>query len=79
MGPRKQYTAAFKAQVAVEAIKGYQTLNELASTYGVHRVQVAQWKRQTLAALTEALARRRARAAEEAEALPARLYQGSGN
>ena len=78
MRQRKQHTAEFKAQVAVEAIKGYQTLNELASQYGVHPVQVAQWKRQALAALPEAFASRRARAAEEAEALQARLYQEIG-
>ena len=56
MGPRKQHTAAFKAEVAVEAIRGYQTLNEVASQYGVHPVQVAQWKRQALAALLHGLA-----------------------
>ncbi len=78
MGVRKQHTAEFKAQVAVEAIRGYQTLNEVASQYGVHPVQVAQWKRQALAALPEVFASRRARAAEEAEALQARLYQEIG-
>ena len=72
MGLRKQHTAEFKAQVAVEAIRGYQTLNEVAGQYGVHPVQVAQWKRQALAALPEAFASRRGRAAEEAEALQAR-------
>ena len=78
MGVRKQHPAEFKAQVAVEAIRGYQTLNEVASQYGVHPVQVAQWKRQALAALPEVFASRRARAAEEAEALQARLYQEIG-
>jgi transposase-like protein len=78
MGPRKQHTAAFKAQVAIAAIQGYQTLNEVASTYGVHPVQVALWKRQALAALPEVFASRRGRAAEEAEALQARLYQEIG-
>src|SRR5688500_19994115 len=75
---RKQHTAEYKAQVAVESIRVYQTLNEVASQYGVHPVQVAQWKRQALAALPEAFASRRARSAEEAEALQARLYQEIG-
>jgi hypothetical protein len=44
----------------------------------VHPVPVAQGKRQALAALPDAFASRRARAAEEAEALQARLYQESG-
>ena len=78
MGPRKQHTAEFTAQVAVAAIQGYQTLNEVASTYGVPPVQVAQWKRQALAALPEVFASRRGRAADEAEALQARLYQEIG-
>src|SRR6266568_4596420 len=33
---RKQYSAEFKARVALEALKGLKTVNELASTYGVH-------------------------------------------
>jgi hypothetical protein len=41
-------------------------------------VQVAQWKRQALAARSEVFASRRARAAEETEALQARLYQEIG-
>ncbi len=33
---RKQHSAEFKAKVALEAIKGLKTVNELASEYGVH-------------------------------------------
>ena len=75
---RRRHTAEFKAQVAMAALREQQTLNEVASTYGVHPVQVAQGKRQALAALPEVFASRRARAAEEAEALQARLYQEIG-
>lgn len=35
-GKRKQYTAAFKAQVALAALKGDKTVNELAGPFGVH-------------------------------------------
>jgi hypothetical protein len=35
-GKRKQHSAAFKAQVALAAVKGDKTANELASQYGVH-------------------------------------------
>ena len=38
--PRQQHTAAFKAQVALAAIKGDRTVNELASQYGVARLTV---------------------------------------
>jgi transposase-like protein len=42
---RKRYSAEFKARVALDALKGHKTVNELASTYGVHSTQIAQWKR----------------------------------
>src|SRR5712691_3040721 len=41
---RKQYSAECKARVALEALKGRNTVNELASTYGVHPTQIAHWK-----------------------------------
>jgi putative transposase len=40
---RKQYRGEFKARVVLQALKGQQTLNEIASKYGVHPVQVAQF------------------------------------
>jgi transposase-like protein len=43
---RRRHSSEFKARVALEALKGQKTLNELASEYGVHPVQIAQWKRQ---------------------------------
>ena len=43
---RKRYSAEFKARVALEALKGQKTVNELASTYGVHPTQIAHWKHQ---------------------------------
>ena len=75
---RRRHTAEFKAQVAVAALKEQQTLNELASAYGVHPVQVAQWKKQALAGLPELFASRRARAQEDAEARQAQLYEEIG-
>jgi transposase-like protein len=43
---RKTYTAAFKAKVGLEAIRGVKTVNELGQQYGVHPAQVGQWKRE---------------------------------
>ena len=48
---RKRYSAAFKAQVALEACKGQKTLSQLASEFGVHPVQITQWKKHALAGL----------------------------
>ena len=48
-GKRKQHTAAFKAQVALAALKGDKTINELASQYGVHPTLIHGWKKLLLA------------------------------
>jgi transposase-like protein len=47
---RRRHSSEFKARVALEAVKGQRTLNELASEFGVHPVQIAQWKRQLVEA-----------------------------
>jgi transposase len=41
---RKQYSAKFKARVALEAIRGARTLNQL-SQHHVHPVQIGQWRK----------------------------------
>ena len=45
---RKSYTAAFKVKIALEAIKGQRTINEIATHYGVHPNQAPQWKKQAI-------------------------------
>jgi len=46
--PRRNHAPAFKAKVALEALKEEQTLVELAQRYQVHPNQIAEWKRQLL-------------------------------
>ena len=48
MGQYKRHSAEFKAKVALEAIKGQRTLNEIAGEHGVHPGQIVQWKEQVL-------------------------------
>jgi transposase-like protein len=75
---RKQYSAEFKARVALEALKGLKTVNELASTYGVHPTQIAHWKHRLQQEMAEIFSVRRAKREQEQDALQARLYQQIG-
>ncbi len=42
---RKIFSPQFKAKVALEAIKGEKTINELASIHEVHPTQISEWKK----------------------------------
>ena len=43
---RKVHTPEFKAKVGLEALRGAKTLNEIGQQYGVHPVQIGQWKKE---------------------------------
>lgn len=45
---RNSFSGQTKAKVAVEAIRGTQTVNEIAQEFGVHPTQVGQWKKTLL-------------------------------
>jgi putative transposase len=75
---RKNYSADFKAKVAIAAIKGQHTVNEIASQYGVHPNQVMAWKKQALEAIPDSFSARRLRDAHSDEELKAQLYQQIG-
>ncbi len=45
MDMKKQYTAEFKAQIVKEILKEEKTMTQIASEYGVHPVQLSQWKK----------------------------------
>lgn len=48
---KKRYTAAFKAQVALEALRGDLTAAQLAAKHSIHVTMVGDWKRQAQAGL----------------------------
>jgi len=50
--PRRNHSPAFKAKVALAAIRGEQTLVELSQQFGVHANQIKQWKDQLLEGAT---------------------------
>ena len=53
MSRRKQYSAGFKAKVALEAIKNESTVGEIARQYEVHPTMVNNWKRALLKGAAE--------------------------
>jgi transposase len=53
MRTRRRFSAEFKARVALEALRGDKTVQELAAKHEVHPNQVSAWKRQALDGLSE--------------------------
>ena len=77
VGTRKQHTATFKAQVALAALKGDRTINELAGQYGVHPTLIHGWKKQLLAGAEQVFANG-TRAVADTEAAKAELFEQIG-
>ena len=77
-GKRKAHAASFKAQVALAAVKGDKTMNELAKQHGVHPTLIHGWKKQLLAGVEDVFARGGGAAAEDHQAVQAQLYEQIG-
>ena len=75
---RKTYPAAFKAQVAMAAVKEDQTVNQLATKFDVHPTLIHAWKKQLLAGAEGVFSDGAKTAAVDAEALQAELYEQIG-
>jgi transposase-like protein len=75
---RKRYSAKFKARVALEAIRGEKTLNQLGSQFGVHPVQIAQWRKAALEQLEGIFVDGRTRKARDSEIDTDALYEQIG-
>jgi transposase-like protein len=58
--PRRNHAPAFKARVALDALKGNQTIVELSERYQVHPNQITDWKKQLLEHAAEVFSKDRA-------------------
>jgi transposase len=76
---RKTHDNAFKAKVALEAIKGEKTLTQLSSEFRVHPNQIGQWRKQVLKGLPDLFSNNRQKKEDrEQEDLISELYRQIG-
>lgn len=75
---KKSFSAQFKSKVALEAVKGNKTVNELASEFGVHPTQIKNWKEELQNGATDIFSNKRKKQAKEVEAERDRLYRQIG-
>ena len=63
--PRRNHTPDFKSKVALSAVRGEQTLGELAQQYDVHPNQIKQWCDQLLAGANDIFGRDKKSSSDE--------------
>ncbi len=68
MTMRRRFTAEFKARVALEALRGDRTVQEIAAKHKVHPNQVSTWKRQAVDGLDAVFSNGAERAGRDQEA-----------
>jgi transposase len=77
-GKRQHHSATFKARVALAALKGDRTVNELASQHQIHPTLIHAWKKQLLAGAEDLFGRPAKADGKNAEALQSQLYEQIG-
>lgn len=77
-GQRRQHGPDIKVKVALAAIRGDRTANEIATMYGIHPLMVTKWKKQLIEEGHQAFSNRRSAAVRAQEDLTGSLYQEIG-
>ncbi len=75
---RQYHTPEYKAKVGLEAIRGVKTINEIGQEYGVHPVQVGQWKKEIQAQASKLFEGKRGPKPVAEHKAPERLYSEIG-
>jgi len=75
---RRKHSPSFKAKVALEAIKGEETITQIASRFEVHPTLVTKWKKALQDEAASIFGEDHARKKKEDENLVGRLYQQIG-
>lgn len=75
---RKNYSKELKAKVALAALKGHQTSNEIAAEFGVHVSQVNRWKKEAVESLPSVFGNTQANKEKEMEKERDGLYRQIG-
>jgi len=79
MSKRRTHSPEFKAKVAMEAISGRKTIQEIAADHAIHPIQVSQWKKQLLEGASELFSRgRKDKDKEDSQAKESELFQQIG-
>jgi len=77
-GKRRQHSAELKAKVALAALRGVSTVQEIASKYEVHPTLVAKWKKEALAGLPGVFSNGAGKQGRDEERLREQLYEQIG-
>jgi len=75
---RKNYSASFKAKVALEAVRKEKTISQLSSEYRVHSNQINQWRKRLLEEVPDIFSQKHKNKEKDTEELQAELYQQIG-
>ncbi len=75
---RKTFPSKFKAKVAIEALKGHQTVNQIAAEFDVHPSQINAWKKLLLEESSDIFSKGRIQQTVNVEEEKDKLYSQIG-